>query len=268
MPTGLETLLGLNSYTNQTPKTYTPNVKRNEATVGALRNYFGLKGPDTGDISQQDYEDAYGDIAAQEAERQREEAQAKAYVEQIKGQYGLEGERIKAQTARANAEEVMNRAEAERQFRASEGEKNREAISGRQQFAQAQTNQRASGMENGRNYRQQVAQANANAGLYESDKRNAPVDRSLSNFFGMWPGTQHAANVAEAQKIRAGVMQQAQTEPSGDSALQGIAQQYATAYGGMSPESLMGIIQQTQADASPEEQQALLQAVLSLQEQP
>lgn len=87
---------------------------RNSAVAGALRQKYGL-GPDRGDISQSDLESldsfvrgadtadklapiqAQGKIAAAAEEQKAKDA---ADLENIKGQYGLQGEAMKAQALR------------------------------------------------------------------------------------------------------------------------------------------------------------------------
>lgn len=264
MPTGLETLLGMGGSSNRTPtRAYVPSalsqgIKRNNAKVGYLSHALGL-GPedDNGSISQDEMEAAYDEQVQAAAEQARQKAEADAYKSRVEGEYGLAGKRIEAETARANAEEAFNRAETQRQFTAQQNNATRDAIAQRQQYAQQQTNSRSQGIESGRNYRQQVAQANARAGQYEKGTLNAPVERSLSNFFGLIPGTQSAANQKYAQQLRQQAMSGAEVNTISD-----LAQQYREAYPSARPEELMAIIQQTQPDASEEEQTALFNEIV------
>ena len=97
----LASLLVLKNLQQQTP---VPN--RNEATALALRTALGIPGPDTGDISQSDLQDAYNQLVegpskgAEQAKMQQIQAQYQV-PEAMKSQSALDVEQARAASAQA-----------------------------------------------------------------------------------------------------------------------------------------------------------------------
>jgi hypothetical protein len=162
---------------------------------------------------------------------------------------------------------VAERAQAQRDFQAQQNQMTRDAVTGRTQMVQGATTRRANTAEAGRDTRSQRYQLEGQARLYDTGKAKAPAEpRSFSNFFGLLGPGQGERNTAEANRLRQQAAQLSGQSDGGGNDVMGIAQQYAQQYSGLSPESLMAIIQQTQPDAADDEQQALLDAIMSLQE--
>lgn len=265
-------LLGLKSpgnYSAGTAQTaYTPQVKRNNATVGSLQHFLGLK-DDGGETSEMDLRGAYDEVVAEKAAEQERSARAAAYSKQVEGEYGLEVAREKSRSDRAIADAVAERAQQQRDFQAQQNQMTRDAVTGRQQSTQAATTARTAMGQRGIDQRLAMSNAEKQASNYETKYPNGqyksvaprPAGEGLWGRLVSGP-SQQTLQQQQAAKIRQQAMQQA----TSDGGVSDIAQQYANQYSGLSPESLMAIIQQTQPDADEGEQAALLNEILSLQE--
>lgn len=83
--------------------------RRNNAKAGVLRKFLGIEGPDNGEFSQADLQDA-GDYV------QRQTIERDVAPKRVQGEYDLEGERIRGQygvqAAGINSDAALARAEA------------------------------------------------------------------------------------------------------------------------------------------------------------
>ena len=273
MANGLSALLGLQSPSNLTPgqsgAAYVPNISRNSAKVAALRNFLGL-GADTGDISQQDLEGAFGEIVEQQAAQAEREAEAKALPERVRGEYSLAGERVKGQSAleaaRARNEAATTERATAREFQGEQGQLNREAIAGRQSAGQQATTKRLATREAGIGQRQRLSQAEGRIRSMEQGKTSPEYPETknwldtLKYYTGTGPYDRTTATRATAEKLRA----DATRPPAGDDEITGIAQQYLQQYGNLDDDALVDTIIQNEPDASPAELDALFGSIQSL----
>lgn len=112
-------------------RSYDGGGRRNSARVASLRSLLKIPGPDVGDISQSDYEDASNDLVSQLLAQTQAEGIAKAYPEQVKGEYGLRTEDVKGrygvEAARAKATSAEEDKAAARTFTAGQNELNRQS---------------------------------------------------------------------------------------------------------------------------------------------
>jgi hypothetical protein len=192
-PNALSVLMKLDSPTNRTVggpnASYVPNISRNNARVGLLRNFFGL-GPDEGDISQADLESIY----QQEQESQQQNvamaAQARVLPEHVKGQYGLQGEAMKLAAAKEAAHEkdleFQQHREEQQRWQAGQNELGRNAIAGRQQTGIAATTASHTGTAQDVLARQQIADLDRQlAGLRAPGNKQVQAPRPAGEgFFG------------------------------------------------------------------------------------
>lgn len=270
MPDALSTLLNLRSTSNFSPggggmaSSYTPQTGRSAATVGLLRKYFGLQGPDTGEVSQSDYENTFETLRQQEAEKARQEAEAKAYPEQVRGEYSVAAARERTNAARETARAAAERAAAEREFRAEQGRLGRESQMDRTKLIQSQTTARGKMSQGGINQRQRVGQAETRARALETGKVNVPADRNLSNFFGLFGPSQEERNRTEAERLRQLTTQEPDT--AGEDDILSIANDYLTQYPSASDDELETIVRATQPDASDDEVLSLVDAIGALRQ--
>jgi hypothetical protein len=252
-PSSLQTLLNLQSPSNfaQSVPAYTPNIGRNAARVGALRRVFGLEGPDTGEISQSDLESAYGETLAEQQAQAAIKAQAEAFPYQVKGQYDVERERVRAE---AQAREQMRREQVAQEqtrqrqdFQGSQRQLDREAIMGRQEAAGARSTARQAQTQEAINARQRAAQAARRAELLRTGKE--PVSGTgLRGMFGMGKS---------AEQVRAELLQS--LTPSTD--VMDLVADYAPFAMRESDDDLYARIAEEQPEASPDEIAQLIAAI-------
>lgn len=257
----LQTLMNLQSPSNYSAgarPAYTPNVGRNAARVGALRRVFGLEGPDTGDISQTDLESAYGDVQADQRSQLEAEAQAKAFPYEVQGRYNVERERVRAA---AQAQEAQRREAVAREslgqrqaFTANENSMNRDAIAGRQTGSQAAMATRQAAAQRAIDMRAQAGRNAAQAQDIRRGKVQAPGASFPYGLLGMGK-SQKQADEALLQSLAP------QTSVGGDE-MAVLAQDYRQ-YAGLNDDDLLGLIEESQPDASNEEMLALFHAIRS-----
>ena len=250
----LQTLLNLQSPSNVGARpAYTPNISRNAPRVNALRRFFGMEGPDTGDVSQADYESAFGDLQEQSLAQQQAEAAAAALPVQIRGEYDVARERVRSE---AQAREQMRREQVAQEqmqqrqgFQASQRQLDREAISGRQEAARTGIANRQSATQAAMEARQRAAQNARRAELIRTGKE--PVSGSgLRGIIGVGPG--RSAEEARAELLRSLTPQQGVLD---------LVTEYQPFASRMSDDDLFDQIAQEQPEASPDEIAQLIAAI-------
>jgi hypothetical protein len=266
MPTSLESLLGLSS--NRTPggpnvPAYTPDIRRNSARTGALSRFLGIE--DTGSVSEEQMESAYGDVVEQQRRQAEQEAQAKAYAEYVKGQYGLQTESMRGRSAvdvaRLNREASSLDKETSQAFTAGQNELSRnlsrELEGGRMS--------RSLGVQQGLRGRQMAGEGNRRAAALEARtpgggfKVKAPRPANEGWLGYLFGPSQERLNQDAAAQQRA----QALSAIEGDTGGGDLVSDYANVYAGLAGDELLSALQQDPglSDASPDEIMGLAQQI-------
>lgn len=264
MADALSTLLGMNSPSNMSDTSYTPNIGRNSARVGVLRKFLGMQGPDDGSISQADYESAYKGIQDEQDEDAKRKAELATLPERVRGEYGLQNERLKGQYQVEAAKAQADRLALSLQATAHNQELNRNATNARSAATQAGTAERAQAAQAASAARQQAAQNEARAKLIETGKVHAarPANEGL---WGWLTGkSQKDLDTAEVQRLRSGAGAPS-ASGGGDNLAAQAGAQYAAKYGHLDDDSLRAVIAQTQPTATPEEHDAIFRAARGIQ---
>lgn len=275
MPDALTTLLNLKSASNYSPggggvANYTPDTRRNSATVGLLRKYFGLQGPDTGEVSQSDYENTFETLRQQEEAKARQEAEARAYPEQVRGEYSVATARERTRATQAAAEAAAQRAAEQREFQREQNDLNRRSSMDRTRFIQGQTTARTGTTQANITGRQQAGRNESRARMFETRdssgnfRMNAPRPKN-EGFLSRWlfGPSQEDLNREEAARLRQ--MPDTGTADDGDSDIMAAAQEYASM--GLDPDQLEATLMRDQPDATPDELMQLMDAIDALREQ-
>ena len=252
MPSALQTLMNLQSPVNVGARpAYTPNIGRNAPRVNALRKFFGMEGADTGDVSQVDYESAFGDLQEQSFAQQQAEAQAAALPYQVRGEYDVARERVRSEAQareQARREQVSQEQTQQRQgFQASQRQLDREAIAGRGEAARTGVANRQANTQAAMEARQRASQNARRAELIRTGKE--PV--SGTGLRGMFGSGRSAEQVRE-ELLRSLTPQQGVLDLVAD---------YQPFASRMSDDDLFDQIAQEQPDASPDEIGQLIAAI-------
>jgi hypothetical protein len=246
---------------------YKPNVLRNNARTGALSKFLGI--PDDGTVSQSDMESAYAEIQAEKDADEARKAEAALSQERLKGEYGLQGERVKGeyglQTEAAKAKAVE---QAKQEGVAAQEQMNNariDAANSRAQAGQAGTTARVAMTQGDMGQRQAIGQREHQAQLLETGKVaptpqpiTGPLD-ALKHFIGYaGVGPYANSNMAASQ---AAALRSQNSQAAAAPGVADVANYYKLKFPGLTGQQLAQQILSDQPDATPEEVQAVFDAI-------